>query len=69
EFVKSFSDLNADSLFATAVATLVSFITGYLVIGFLLKYLVRGSYLPFVIWRVAVGVLLLIGLGSGLLVA
>ncbi len=69
EFAKSFSDLNADSLFATAIATLVSFITGYLVIGFLLKYLVRGSYLPFVIWRVAVGVLVLIGLGSGLLVA
>jgi len=69
EFAKSFSDLNADSLFATALATLVSFITGYLVIGFLLKYLVRGSYLPFVIWRVAVGILVLIGLGSGLLVA
>ncbi len=69
EFAKSFSDLNADSLFATAVATLVSFITGYLVIGFLLKYLVRGSYLPFVVWRVAVGILVLIGLGSGLLVA
>lgn len=69
EFAKSFSDLNADSLFATAIATLVSFITGYLVIGFLLKYLVRGSYLPFVVWRVAVGILVLIGLGSGLLVA
>ena len=69
EFFKSFSDLDTGSLFATAVATLAAFISGYFVIGFLLRYLVRGSYLPFVIWRVGVGVLVLIGLASGFLVA
>lgn len=67
EFAKSYSDLNSDSLFATVLATLVSFITGYFVIGYLLKYLVRGSFLPFVIWRVAVGALVLIGLATGVL--
>ena len=69
EFAKSYSDLDSGSILATAIATLAAFISGYFVIGFLLRYLVRGSYLPFVIWRVGVGVLVLIGLGSGLLVA
>lgn len=68
EFAKTYSDLNSDALLATALATLVSFISGYFVIGFLLKYLTRGSYLPFVIWRVGVGALLLVALGTGVLV-
>lgn len=65
QFVKSFGDLPTDLLLATALATLVSFITGLLVIAWLLKYLVRGSYLPFVIWRILVGSLLLVLLASG----
>jgi len=69
EFYKSYSDLNASSLLATAVATLVSFITGFVVIGTLLRYLGKGSFMPFVIYRVAVGSLVLIGLTSGLLTA
>jgi len=69
EFYKSYSDLNASSLLATAVATLVSFMTGFVVIGTLLRYLGKGSFMPFVIYRVAVGSLVLIGLASGLLTA
>ncbi len=65
QFLKSYQDLPADLLLGTAFATLVSGITGYLVIAWLLKYLVRGSFMPFVIWRVAVGSLLLIGLSLG----
>ena len=63
--VKSYQDLPVDLLLGTAFATLVSGVTGYLVISWLLKYLVRGSFMPFVIWRVAVGSLLLIGLSLG----
>lgn len=65
QFLKSYQDLPADLLLGTAFATLVSGVTGYLVIAWLLKYLVRGSFMPFVIWRVAVGSLLLIGLSLG----
>lgn len=65
QFLKSYGDLPADLLLGTIVATAVSFVSGYLVIAWLLKYLVKGSYLPFVIWRVGVGSLLLIGLASG----
>ncbi len=65
QFLKSYQDLPQDLLLGTAFATAVSGVTGYLVIAWLLKYLVRGSFMPFVIWRVAVGSLLLIGLGVG----
>lgn len=65
QFTKSFGDLPADLLLATLIATAVSFVTGYLVISWLLKYLVKGSFLPFVIWRVGVGSALLIALSVG----
>lgn len=65
QFVKSFGDLPADLMLGTIIATAVSFVTGYLVISWLLKYLVRGSFLPFVIWRVGVGSALLIALSVG----
>lgn len=65
QFAKSYGDLPNDLLVATIAATAVSFVVGYAVIAWLLRYLNTGSFLPFVIWRVAVGSLLLIGLGVG----
>lgn len=65
QFIGSYGDLPNDMLLATLVATLVSFVSGYAVIAWLLKYLTKGSFLPFVIWRVGVGTLLLVGLGLG----
>lgn len=67
QFVKTVGDLPADLLLGTAVATVVSFAVGYAVIAWLLRYLIRGSYLPFVLWRVAVGSLLLVALGTGVI--
>lgn len=69
EFAKTYSDLDASQLIATAVATAVSFAVGFSVIVGLLRYLNRGSFLPFVIWRVGVGLVLLVMLGAGQLVA
>jgi undecaprenyl-diphosphatase len=65
QFLTSFQDLPGELLMATIVATFVSFISGYAVIAWLLSYLNRGSFLPFVIWRVTVGALLLVALGLG----
>lgn len=59
EFAKSYKDLPSDLLMGTAVATIVSFVVGFAVIAGLLRYLNRGSFMPFVIWRVAVGVAIL----------
>ena len=69
QFFSTFSDLNSQLLFATIVATIVSGVVGISVIHFLLKYLQRGSFLPFVLWRVLVGGWLLVMLSTGSLVA
>lgn len=69
EFAKTYQDLNSAELAATAVATIVSFAVGFSVIIGLLKYLSRGSFMPFVIWRVLVGVALIVLLSTNQLVA
>ena len=69
QFFSSVGDLNQDLLVATVVATIVSGVVGLSVIHYLLKFLQKGSFLPFVIWRVGVGVWLLVMLTSGALTA
>lgn len=51
----------------TLVATVVAFFVGYAVIAWLLRYLRTHSFLPFVIYRVALGALVLILLSAGVL--
>jgi undecaprenyl-diphosphatase len=68
-FFSTFGDLNQEMLLATIVATVVSGIVGLAVIHYLLKYLESGSFLPFVAWRVIVGLWLLWMLSSGSVVA
>ena len=69
EFVTTVSDLNQDQVVSIAIAAVAAFVSGYLVIGYLLRYLAKGSFLPFVIYRVAVGALLLVGLSIGVISA
>lgn len=59
QFITSYTDLPEGLLVSTLIATLVSFVVGYAVIAFLLAYVKKGSFLPFVIWRVLVGVFVL----------
>lgn len=49
----------------TAIATIVSFAVGYWAIGFLLKWLTTHNLKPFVIYRIVVGVLVLLLAASG----
>ncbi|MET8518776.1 undecaprenyl-diphosphate phosphatase [Nocardioides sp. NBC_00163] len=51
----------------TIVATIVSFVLGYAVIAWLLKYLSHNTYTPFVIYRVVLGLVVLGLLGAGVL--
>jgi undecaprenyl-diphosphatase len=69
QFISTFGDLNQELLAATIVATVVSGVVGLSVIHYLLKYLQKGSFLPFVVWRVGVGIWLLVMLTTGALVA
>lgn len=57
------------TLVETAVATAVAFGVGLAVIAFLMQYLKRGSFLPFVLYRLVLGVVLIILLSVGLLQA
>lgn len=47
------------------LATVIAFAVGYAVIAWLMRYLKTGSYLPFVVYRVALGVLVLVLVTSG----
>lgn len=53
----------------TIVATAIAFVIGYLVIAWLIKYVATNSYMPFVIYRIVVGSLVLVLLGTGVLTA
>jgi undecaprenyl-diphosphatase len=61
--------LNAFSPGETFVATITAFVIGYLVISWLMKYVQTKSFMPFVIYRVLLGTLLLIFLSTGVITA
>jgi undecaprenyl-diphosphatase len=61
--------LNSFSLGETFVATLTAFTVGYLVISWLMKYVQTKSFMPFVIYRLSLGTLLLILLSTGAITA
>ncbi|MGC0369529.1 undecaprenyl-diphosphate phosphatase [Microbacterium sp. SLBN-111] len=70
ELYKSFDDGTGPyNLGETALATVIAFVVGYLVIAFLMQYLRRGSFLPFVIYRVVLGVVLIVLLVTGVIPA
>lgn len=50
------------TLTETFAATLVSFVVGYAVIAWLMKFISKASFRPFVVYRVALGGLVLLGL-------
>lgn len=53
----------------TILATIIAFFIGYAVISWLIRYVSHGSFLPFVVYRVALGSLLLVLLGTGVIAA
>jgi undecaprenyl-diphosphatase len=67
ELPEIFHGENVYGPWPTAFATLVSFIVGYAAIAWLLRYVSTHSYLPFVIYRVALGSFVLLMLGIGVL--
>ncbi len=51
----------------TIVATLIAFAVGYAAVAWFLRYISTRSFTPFVVYRVALGVLILVLVGTGLL--
>ena len=61
--------VNAYSPMATLLATVVAFVVGYAAIAWLLRYVSTRSYLPFVIYRIALGAFTLLMLSFGVIAA
>lgn len=53
----------------TLVATLIALVIGYLVIAWLIRWVSTRSYMPFVVYRVVLGSVLLVLLATGVLAA
>ncbi len=51
----------------TIIATIIAGITGWLVIKFLMQYVERHTYVPFVLYRIALGTLVLVLLAFGVM--
>lgn len=62
------SDSNTPyTLIETFGATLVSFVVGYAVISWLMKFIATKSFMPFIIYRIALGTLILTLLATGVI--
>lgn len=65
--LKDISLSDGPGLTPTLIATAVSFIVGYASIAWLLRYVSRNSYLPFVVYRIGLGVAVFVLLALGVL--
>ena len=61
------SDTGVFTLAETLLATGIAFVIGYAVIAWLLKFVSTRSFAPFIIYRIALGSLLLILLATGVI--
>jgi undecaprenyl-diphosphatase len=60
---------NVFSIPETLAATAVAFVIGYIIIAWLLKFVATRSFMPFIIYRVVLGSLILILLATGVISA
>ena len=70
ELKQALSDTQGTNVFSmteTLVATIIAFIIGYLVIAWLLKFVSTKSFMPFIIYRIALGALVMALLATGVI--
>ncbi len=67
KFVEIAPTLESDGYVTIAIATVVSAVSGYLCIAFLLRYLRTRTMRPFVFYRCALGIALIVGALTGVL--
>ncbi|MDH7603485.1 MAG: undecaprenyl-diphosphatase UppP [Melioribacter sp.] len=67
EFYESLKYIDFNSSLNLIIATVASGIVGYLSIEFLLRYLKRNSTLIFIIYRIVIGILILLLISQGLI--
>lgn len=69
QLFKSWDEPGVYSLGETAAATVVAFVVAIVVIKFFMAWISKHSFLPFVIYRVALGALILVLLATGVIAA
>lgn len=67
EFYQSLKYIHSAEMINLIVATIFSALVGYISIGFLLRYLKKNSTFIFIIYRVIVGIIILLLLSKGIL--
>ncbi|MFZ1320899.1 MAG: undecaprenyl-diphosphate phosphatase [Ignavibacteria bacterium] len=67
ELFKERHELLNENLLSLTIATVVSGVTGFLAIAFLINYLKKHNNMIFIIYRIALGILILILLSMGVL--
>ncbi|HYF03600.1 MAG TPA: undecaprenyl-diphosphatase UppP [Patescibacteria group bacterium] len=67
EFFKSLPHIDGDSGLNLLVATVVSGVSGYYAIAFLMNFLKTRTTLPFVVYRIGLGALILVLVAKGVL--
>ena len=67
KLVKSFGDPQSAPIVPTAIATGVAFIVALVVIGFFMRYISTRSFMPFVVYRVLLGIAIIVLLNMGVL--
>jgi undecaprenyl-diphosphatase len=65
QLFKSWGEPSVYGPIETAAATLIAFVVAILVIAFFMSYISKRSFLPFVIYRILLGGLLFVLLGTG----
>jgi undecaprenyl-diphosphatase len=67
EFYSSLEYIQFDGLVNLAIATIVSAISGYVTIAFLLSFLKKNSTMVFVFYRIAIGIIVFALISNGVI--
>lgn len=66
EFYQSLKDIDSNGLINLIIATIFSAVVGYVSIGFLLRYLKKNTTFLFIIYRIVVGIIILLLIEKGI---
>ena len=70
QLVQALSDNQSSGPFSisqTLIATAIAFVVGYIVIAWLIKFVMKRSFMPFIIYRITIGSTLLVLLATGVI--
>ena len=70
QLAQAFSDSESSTPFSisqTLIATFIAFVVGYIVIAWLIKFVMKRSFMPFIVYRIALGSTLLVLLATGVI--